>query len=78
MGIEPLGAFSDSNHTACRFAEEMRFFRSLWAGGAVPPLRALPFSLAKRAQNAAPFFPPEHAAGRNARLFPCSTKDDQG
>ena len=21
-----------SNHTACRFAEKMRFFRSLWAG----------------------------------------------
>ena len=49
-----------SNHTACRFAEKTRFFRSLLAGrrcaaasrfrpgGAVPPPRVSPFSKLKR------------------------------
>ena len=39
---------SVSNHTACRFAEKTRFFRSLFADGAVPPPRVLPFPKVKR------------------------------
>ena len=33
-----------SNHTACRFAEKRGFSTHFWSDGAVPPLRALPFS----------------------------------
>ena len=39
-----------SNHTACRFAEKTRFFRSLWAGRRCPPPRVSPFSKLKRSK----------------------------
>ena len=38
-----------SNHTACRFAEKMQFFRQILAGRRRAP-RVLPFSMAKRSK----------------------------
>ena len=52
------------NHTAWRFAEKTRFFRSLLAGGAVPPPRILLFSKAKCAIS------PQDASRGTQRLFP--------
>ena len=48
FNLKPLRV---SNHTACRFAEKTRFFRSLWAGRRCAAASRSPFSKAKRSIN---------------------------